>query len=78
MSGNRPYVSRFPTDATGTPWAYNALGRPRPKFTPVSTFSPLGSMSRMALPSHPSSPIFSLSAVCHTSMERKCDRLGFG
>ena len=53
-----------------------ARGRPRPKFTPVSTFSPWGSRSRMTLPSQPSVPILSGSQVCQMSMERKWERLG--
>ena len=78
MSGNRPYVSRFPTDATGTPFTPRARGRPRPKFMPVSTFSAPGSISRITLPSQPSWPTSSGRAVCQMSIERKCDRFGLG
>ena len=35
MSGSNPYVSKLPTDATGTPLQSNALGRPRARFMPV-------------------------------------------
>ena len=43
--------------------------------TPVSTFSLPGSISLIALPSHPSEPIWTGSQVCHTSIARKCDLL---
>ena len=70
-----PYVSRLPTEATGTPSHCSTLGRrPRPKFTPVSTFSPPGSISLIVRPSQPSLPIVSGTAVCQTSVERKCER----
>ena len=78
MSGNRPYVSRLPTDATGTPGQPIARGMPRPKLTPVRTFSLFGSRSRIALPSQPSVPTSSASAVCQMSIDRKWDRFGFG
>ena len=78
MSGKSPYVSRLPTEATGTPSHCSTLGRPRPKFTPVSTFLPPGSISLIVRPSQPSLPIVSGTAVCQTSVERKCERLGLG
>ena len=78
MSGNRPYVSRFPTDATGTPFTPRARGRPRPKLMPVSTFAAPGSISRITRPSQPSWPTSSGRAVCQMSIERKCDRFGLG
>ena len=53
-------------------------GRPRPKFTPVITFCPEGSRSRMTRPSQPSVAIFSGSQVCQMSMLRKWERVGFG
>ena len=71
MSGSKPYVSKFPTDATGTPLQTNALGRPRPKFIPVKTFSLAVSRSRIAAPSQPTDPIFSGSAVYQISLDLK-------
>ena len=55
-----------------------ARGRPRPKLTPVSTFSLSGSSSRSTLPSQPSSTSRSGSQVCQMSMPRKCERLESG
>ena len=45
-----------PSRYTGTPGTARALGRPQPKFTHVSTFSLLGSIISMVLPSQPSVP----------------------
>mgnify|MGYP003726358581 CR=1 FL=1 len=50
---------------------------PWPKLMAVNTFSLLGSRSRIARLSQPSSAIFSGSHVCQISMERKWERLGF-
>ena len=68
----------MPTEATGTLGMARARGRPRPKLTPVSTFSESGSISLMARPSQPSVPTLSGSQVCQMSMDRKWDRLGLG
>ena len=58
-SVNIPEVSKFPTEATGTPLTPRARGNPRPKLTPVKTFSALGSKSLITLPNQPSVPISS-------------------
>ena len=62
----------------GTPGTASALGRPRPKLTAVRTFSPVGSSSRVALPSQPSVPTSTGSHVCQMSIALKWDRLEFG
>ena len=78
MCGYSPYVSRLPTDATGTPFTPIERGSPRPKFTPVSTFSLSGSSSLITRPSQPSVPISSGNAVCQMSIDRKWERFGSG
>ena len=72
-----PTLSRSPTEVIGVPANAIALGRPRPKFTPVRTFSFFGSRSRIARPTQPSVPILSGSQVCQMSMPRKWERLEF-
>ena len=52
----------------------SARGKPWPKLTPFSTFSPPGSKSRMTLASQPLIPMESGSQVCQMSMARKCER----
>ena len=69
-----PYEGRWFTEVTGTPFMAIARGKPWPKLTPFSTFSPSGSKSRMTLPSQPSIPMESGSQVCQMSMARKCER----
>ena len=73
-----PYDSRSDTEVTGTPGFTIARGSPLPKFTAVSTFSLCGSRSCIALPSQPSVATSSGSQVCQMSIERKCERFGFG
>ena len=68
-----PYVDKSATDATETPGVTSALGRPCPILTAVTGFSLSGSNSRIALPSHPSVPTLSGSAVCQISIDRKWD-----
>ena len=74
----RPYPSSWATATTGVPGATIARGKPWPNDTPVTTFCLPGSISRIALPSHPSPENFVGSAVCQMSIERKCDRSGSG
>ena len=75
---SRPYPSSWATAITGVPGATIARGRPWPNDTPVTTLFLPGSSSRMVRPSHPSLENFVGSAVCHISIERKCDRSGSG
>ncbi len=72
-----PNDSRSSTQATGTPGSVNARNRLGPKLTVVTTFSLLGSISLVALPSQPSVPSLSGSQVCQISIERKWDRGAF-
>ena len=72
-----PYWSRSPTDVAVTPGAARDRGKPRPKLTQVSGFSPWGSISRMTLAIQPSVAISLGSQVCQMSMPRKCERLEF-
>ena len=64
----------FSTVATGTPGPTNARNSDGPMLTAVTTFSFLGSMSRITRASQPSVPRVSGSQVCQMSIERKCER----
>ena len=65
-------------EIAGTPDRYIARGKPWPKLTPVQTFCLPGSSSLMTRPSQPSGIGAVGSAVCQMSIDRKCDRSGFG
>ena len=74
-----PYDSSCPTPTLPARPALPSRAADRCRSSlPSAHFSLFGSRSRTALPSHPSVATLSGSHVCQMSIERKCDRFGFG